>query len=303
MVQEFGRQSLWGLKDPRLCILLPLWLDIFKELGIEPLFILPLRNPLEVSVSHQRRDHFGNRKALLLWLKYFLSAEHYSRGYKRFCYQFDDLLGDPRIIVERISEQLNVDFPRSLNDAMQDIQRFLKPDLRHHNCMQKQPESSLPQSFLSLHKLLFSDAGGIDNVDNNRAVIDEYRADFMVTQRFFLNDTLKEDWVKLNGSFIVLLDRMMTLGGQMIQDRQHARAIKHFSALIDLLPGNKALWNNLGIAYEHSASIGCAHACFSKALEIDPRYKSAIDNLKRIEPQFILQKNNGAEFACSQSGV
>ena len=40
--REFRDDVLWGLKDPRMCITLPLWLETFVQLGIEPHFILSL---------------------------------------------------------------------------------------------------------------------------------------------------------------------------------------------------------------------------------------------------------------------
>ena len=37
---DFTRSGLWGLKDPRLCRLLPLWLDILAQEDCEPSFII-----------------------------------------------------------------------------------------------------------------------------------------------------------------------------------------------------------------------------------------------------------------------
>ena len=47
---------LWGLKDPRMCLLLPFWNRVVtKSLGCEILYLHVLRNPLEVAASLRKR--------------------------------------------------------------------------------------------------------------------------------------------------------------------------------------------------------------------------------------------------------
>ena len=58
--------SLWGMKDPRLCLTLGLWL---RELG-EARFIVVWRNPLAVARSLEHRDKMDLRYALWLCNEY-----------------------------------------------------------------------------------------------------------------------------------------------------------------------------------------------------------------------------------------
>ena len=74
--RDFTTSPLWLLKDPRLCRLLPLWLDIIDELGIAPHFILCLRHPNEVAMSLSRRDGISTEHATLLWLEHLVESEH-----------------------------------------------------------------------------------------------------------------------------------------------------------------------------------------------------------------------------------
>ncbi|MGR0185210.1 hypothetical protein [Azospirillum aestuarii] len=60
-------QRLWGLKDPRLMRLLPLWLDVCVDLDLEPRIILVTRTPDEVAASLARRDNMSREDALVLW--------------------------------------------------------------------------------------------------------------------------------------------------------------------------------------------------------------------------------------------
>ncbi len=45
VINHFSNHSVWGFKDPRTCLLLPLWKSVFRELDIDPVYIICLRNP------------------------------------------------------------------------------------------------------------------------------------------------------------------------------------------------------------------------------------------------------------------
>jgi hypothetical protein len=55
------------IKDPRLCLLLPLWRMVLSE---EPVVVLVFREPLEVALSLQRRNGFPLTLGLALWHRY-----------------------------------------------------------------------------------------------------------------------------------------------------------------------------------------------------------------------------------------
>src|SRR4051794_40170713 len=60
--RDFADTPIFGLKDPRLSRLLPLWLPIFKRLEIQPHFLLVVRHPWEVGQSLLRRNSFSPSK-------------------------------------------------------------------------------------------------------------------------------------------------------------------------------------------------------------------------------------------------
>lgn len=130
--QDFSGSPLWGIKDPRMCRLMPLWKDVFKELECDPYFIIMFRHPQEVATSLAARDGFSQDKSLLLWLIHFIESERETRGYPRVFVSFDSLMEDWHTQVARISKTLGFEWPRSLEDASGDISAHLKPSLRHH---------------------------------------------------------------------------------------------------------------------------------------------------------------------------
>lgn len=73
--RDFFDSPFWGLKDPRMCRLIPLWLHILKDFGCEPHFVHVPRNPFEVSGSLAGRNSFPAAKSQLSWLCYLQEAE------------------------------------------------------------------------------------------------------------------------------------------------------------------------------------------------------------------------------------
>ena len=136
--RDFGQSPLWILKDPRMCRLLPLWLDVFHEVGCAPHFVLSLRNPLEVACSLARRDGFSEAKSFLLWLEHLLEAVRWSSGYPRVVVTYDQLLADWQATSHRIEVGLCLSWPVKGEDVASRIQAFLEPSLRHYYAMQQQ---------------------------------------------------------------------------------------------------------------------------------------------------------------------
>ena len=111
--RDFSNASVWALKDPRMCRLLPLWFPIFASQRVSPAFICMNRNPFEVVASLQKRDGFSREKALVLWLSHSLSAELYSRGQPRIFIDFDQVVQNPAEVLLKIERYAGLVFPVS----------------------------------------------------------------------------------------------------------------------------------------------------------------------------------------------
>lgn len=127
--KNFGNSNLFLLKDPRICRLMPFWLEVLQDLDISPLVIIPFRHPLEVSASLLRRDKLGKRHSQAIWLRHNLDAEISSRFLHRCFCSYDELLSDWRGLVQRISKELEIEWPISAEEASNKIDLFL--DCRH----------------------------------------------------------------------------------------------------------------------------------------------------------------------------
>jgi O-antigen biosynthesis protein len=129
--RDFGQSPLWGLKDPRLTRLIPLWLSVLSEIELEPRFIIVVRHPLEVAKSLRNRNGFPLVLGLLMWLKHNLQAERDSAGYRRVYVAYSDVLQDCHTCMSRISSKLEIEWSHSVEEAQRDIASFLSVSLKH----------------------------------------------------------------------------------------------------------------------------------------------------------------------------
>jgi hypothetical protein len=150
--RDFGHSSLFGLKDPRMCRLLPLWLPIFQTLGVDPHFVLVVRHPWEVAESLAKRDGIEHSKSYLLWLDHAVQAESATRGHKRSFVRYEELVDDPVAILGAAREQLGIDLraPSQIEPSLRD---FLNPSLRHHQVAVKKSDT-VPQLALDFFETI-----------------------------------------------------------------------------------------------------------------------------------------------------
>ena len=90
--EQFQGEQQILLKDPRLCLTLPFWMQALKEAGFAVRVILQWRHPQAVAQSLKSRDSLPIPAGLLLWLHYTLAAERWSRGVERAWLRYEDLL-------------------------------------------------------------------------------------------------------------------------------------------------------------------------------------------------------------------
>lgn len=138
--RDFAGASIWGLKDPRLCRLLPLWQPLLDQWSIDHRYVLMVRRPEEVVASLAGRDHLSPARGGLLWLRHVLEAELGSRGRKRTIIHYHELFADADAwlrTVNRMGRDLGVTWPIPPSDAAPEIRDLLTPELWHHRADDK----------------------------------------------------------------------------------------------------------------------------------------------------------------------
>lgn len=133
LVREFGDSDLWTVKDPRLCRLLPVWIDLMDGLRVDARFVLVVRHPLEVARSLDARGNdFSWSKCILLYLADTMNALRHTEGRPRAFVSYSHLLEDWRRVADRVAQSLELEWPRSPAEAAAEIDAFLRPSARHH---------------------------------------------------------------------------------------------------------------------------------------------------------------------------
>ena len=109
---EFGNQERWGIKQPVTSLVLPLYNDVFEELGIEPHYVLCVRNPLETMASEAKLD-FGNSyrvmpslgmRAIGSWLRYTLGSVADTTDHLLSVVPYTHFLSEPQEILQKLVE-------------------------------------------------------------------------------------------------------------------------------------------------------------------------------------------------------
>ncbi len=119
------------LKDPRLCRLLPLWQTAFEQLCIDARYVIPFRDPREVSASLAHRNGLPDQHGQRLWLRYVLDAEQHTRGHRRVIVPFVDLLEEPLNTLETVWRDLGLREPVDWVETEAALRAYLQPELRH----------------------------------------------------------------------------------------------------------------------------------------------------------------------------
>jgi hypothetical protein len=99
-----SNQTVWFWKDPRLCILLPFWKEIWRNV----VYLIPIRDPMASSCSLRARGDFSIQSALLLWQRYMsavISDEDVSS--RALFFSYEELLSDSSKVCDHICQFLD----------------------------------------------------------------------------------------------------------------------------------------------------------------------------------------------------
>lgn len=130
--RDFAGHALWAIKDPRISLTTPLWIEGIRRCGIEPDCLFVVRDPREVVESLHVRNDWPRQPLFLMWVQYLLQAKASTDSCHRTMVTFGQLLQEWPSTVRRIGSAFAVDWPVSVEAAASQIDSFLKPDHRHH---------------------------------------------------------------------------------------------------------------------------------------------------------------------------
>lgn len=134
--------AVFGLKNPRMCRLLPFWRPIFAELDFDVSYVLSLRHPKSVALSLMKRDQLVAEQSFLLWLEHLVQAVLDTEGCRRVVIDYDLLMDEPEEQIGRLARNLEIELPGDFAARLDFFcGEFLDEGLRHtrfdeHDLMQ-----------------------------------------------------------------------------------------------------------------------------------------------------------------------
>jgi hypothetical protein len=136
---EYAGQPLILDKDPRICVLAPLWHRALQQSGYRPAYVVVARHPLEVAGSLQTQGDMPLARGLALWLDYMTRVETFVESVPAAAMhvRYADLLADWRGVVRRIAQRLDVALDAHAHG--QDIDAFLESGMRTHHARDADP--------------------------------------------------------------------------------------------------------------------------------------------------------------------
>jgi hypothetical protein len=132
LTAEFSRvgDQIWALKDPRISILLPLWLRLATDLGFELLPVLCVRNPDAVAASLEKRDAMPTDIGRLLWLQYNAAIINNIGQKVSLVLNYDTWFNEPNRNLSNLATILRRELTPEIRDKI--LTEVVSSDLRHH---------------------------------------------------------------------------------------------------------------------------------------------------------------------------
>jgi hypothetical protein len=149
ILREF-RDPHMVLKDPRLCITLPFWRQVFDH---DPVAVLVLRDPLDVARSLRARNNFPLSLGLALWRRYVQESIRSVDGLPVFVAQYEKFLADPRAQIGELTAFLRAhDVVAASEERVEHAVEAFEPELRHHRSEPQEGRAAAAMSSLTLEQ-------------------------------------------------------------------------------------------------------------------------------------------------------
>ena len=223
--RRFTHARPFGLKSGGLLRLMPFWERVFKSAGVEPGYVMALRNPLGVADSRANLDVYRGyqEKSDLEWLVQVLPYIDRLKGHPLVVVDYDLLMEDATKQLHRIGTALDLRVDTSIEASIRTYaEDFATKDLYHHRhdptaLLEREELNPLTvNTYLWLHRLA-KDEVSPDSPELWTALIDlqERFAAMASVLRYvdFLEDEVKQRYFGLAGLWQLVRPRL-GIGGK-----------------------------------------------------------------------------------------
>lgn len=127
---KFKKETYLVIKDPRMNDYIELWQHVLDDVDVKPAEIILIRNPLDVVASNSRAWHRDKILALRQWQVRTLLSMRDTKGYPRLMVGYEDLFHKTLPTLRRVSEQLDLPWPKDEKELQAKIDGFIDPNLQ-----------------------------------------------------------------------------------------------------------------------------------------------------------------------------
>lgn len=189
--EKLDKVDSFGIKDPRITILLPFWKTVFSDLGLDQKFLIVIRNPKSVADSLKKRNKFEVEKSLNLWMLSVVNSVNYTQGLTNVIVDYDDFMDFPEENLYRIATHLGLTAPDiESEEYAQYIEDFLSSELRHNRVSSGSNSfSKISTEIKSAYALLLDRALKKSNINKCEKQANEWND---ITDYFAKNSNLRE---------------------------------------------------------------------------------------------------------------
>ncbi len=216
--EQFNENQRILIKDPRICVLLPVYHEAFRLLCIQPEFIIAVRNPGAVASSLARRNGFSYGKTHLLWMDHMIRSEYYTRDHNRLLVVYEKMLCEPDRTCKELFALLEPGI--ALPDEVQSkVAAFVDKNLNHAGIADHTYPGTLPET----EKMLFDLMNDLHLTNTGKSdfeSLNKIRIEFNnMLELYFLqpNSTRFNLIIETNGKEPVIISRQLEPGNNQLE--------------------------------------------------------------------------------------
>lgn len=183
--RDFATARLCVVKDPRMCLVAPVWIAAFEARGFEVECLFIVRDPGEVVASLHRRNQWPSAPLYLMWVQYLMEAVAASGSRRHAMLTYDQLLSDWRGSMIRVAQELHLRWPVTPDGVISEVvDAFVDADQRHHQRPPGEPggeDPAMPCPAAALYRTCLAIAAG----EKPWAAISDLQGSYRGTTRLY----------------------------------------------------------------------------------------------------------------------
>lgn len=127
--RDFPSTPIFAIKDPRISILLPLYLEVIRSLPLNAKFIVCERSDMEIAFSLYKNGGLPFSQSLELTKKYKLTINQWLFNQPHIRIQMDSFIADPIKELQKIEKEFNISLDLQ-KEKQKEIRQFVQPELK-----------------------------------------------------------------------------------------------------------------------------------------------------------------------------